>query len=208
MRDYFGLLLAERRTAPRDDLLSELVAAEAAGDRLSGAELLTICVNLLTAGHETTTNLIGNGLYTLLRHPEQLERLRDDPALMPGAVEEMLRYESPLQRNLRRVVEDVELDGTVIRGGDLLVHLFGAANRDPAQFIDHERFDITRQPNRHIAFGYGIHFCVGAPLARLEAPIAIATVLRRFPGIALATSTVAWRPRWPMRSLEALPVTL
>jgi cytochrome P450 len=208
MRDYFDLLLAERRKVKRDDLLSELVAAEAAGDRLSGAELLTICVNLLTAGHETTTNLIGNGVYTLLQHPEQLARLRGEPALMPGAVEEMLRYESPLQRNLRRVVADVELDGTVIRGGDLLVQLFGAANRDPAQFSDPERFDITRQPNRHVAFGYGIHFCVGAPLARLEAPIAIGTVLRRFPGLALATDSVTWRPHWPMRSLEALPVTL
>jgi cytochrome P450 len=208
MRAYFGLLLAEHRKVPRDDLLSQLVAAEAAGDRLSEAELLTLCVNLLTAGHETTMNLIGSGLYTLLRHPEQLGRLRDEPGLMSGAVEEVLRYESPLQRNLRRVVEEVELGGTVLRGGDLLVQLFGAANRDPAQFGDPERFDITRQPNRHISFGYGIHFCVGAPLARLEAPVAIGTVLHRFPRLALATDTVKWRPRWPMRSLEALPVTV
>lgn len=206
MRAYLGSLLAERRLAPRDDLLSRLVQAEAEGDRLSEAELLTTCVTLLTAGHETTTNLIGNGLLTLLRHPDQLRRLREDPALLPTAVEEMLRYESPLHRNPRRVAANVELDGRLLRQGDFVLQMLGAANRDPTHFADPERFDITRQPNRHMAFGFGTHFCVGAPLARLEAPIAIETVLRRLPGLRLDTASVQWQQHTLLRALVALPV--
>ena len=208
MRAYFRDLLLERRRTPAADLLGRLVAAETADDRLTEAELLTLCVNLLTAGHETTTNLIGSGMLSLLRHPDQLERLRREPALMTSAVEEMLRYESPLQRNLRRVTQEIELRGKVLRPDDLVIQLLGAANRDPEQFADPERFDIGRRPNRQIAFGYGIHFCVGAPLARLEAPIAIGALLRRWPLMALATEAVQWQPHWPLRSLVALPVRI
>lgn len=207
MRAFLGELLTHRRRVPGEDLLGRLVAAEAAGDKLSEAELLTLCVNLLTAGHETTTNLIGNGLLTLLRHPDQMRRLAEDPGLMPTAVEEMLRFESPLQRNPRRVVEDVEVGGKVLRRGDFVLQILGSANRDPARFAEPERFDIARQPNRHMAFGFGIHFCVGAPLARLEAPIAIGTVLRRLPRLELAADRVAWQEHGLLRALTALPVT-
>jgi cytochrome P450 len=206
MRAFLGELLEERRREPKEDLLTRLVEAEAEGDKLSQAELLTTCVTLLTAGHETTTNLIGNGLYTLLRHPEQLERLRQEPELMPAAVEEMLRFESPLQRNPRRVAEETELRGQRLKRGDFVLQILGAANRDPAQFPDPDRFDITRQPNRHVAFGMGIHFCLGAPLARLEAPIAIGALLERYPNLRLATDHVEWQRHGLLRALKALPI--
>jgi pimeloyl-[acyl-carrier protein] synthase len=173
---------------------------------LSEAELLTLCVNLLTAGHETTTNLIGNGLLTLLRHPDQLERLRADPSLMPTAIEEMLRFESPLQRNPRRVAVDLELRGQALRRGDFVLQVLGAANRDPAQFPDPDRFDVGRRTNAHVAFGFGVHFCLGAPLARLEGGIAIGTVLRRMPGLRLAAGDVRWQRSPLLRGLEALPL--
>ena len=208
MRAFLGALLERRRHTPSDDLLGRLVEAEAEGDRLTEAELLTLCVTLLTAGHETTTNLIGNGMLTLLRHPDQLRRLREDPGLMPAAVEEVLRFESPLQRNPRRVVRDVELGGKLLRRGDLVLQILGAANRDPAQFDQPDRFDIARQGNRHVAFGFGIHFCVGAPLARLEAPIAIGSMVRRFPALALAGAGVTWQEHGLLRALTELPVTL
>lgn len=208
MRTFLIDLLHDRRRAPRDDLLSQMVAAEADGDRLTEAELLTTCVTLLTAGHETTTNLIGNGVYTLLRHPDQMERLRANPSLMPTAIEEMLRYESPLQRNPRRVAADIELHGKRLRKGDFVLQILGAANHDPAQFPDPDRFDIERQPNRHIAFGFGVHFCLGAPLARLEAPIAIGTLLRRLPQLQLADAAVQWYEHGLLRGLRSLPVAL
>ncbi|MGH2523781.1 MAG: cytochrome P450 [Anaerolineales bacterium] len=206
MRAFLTELLAERRRQPRDDLLSHLAEAEMEGDRLTPAELLTTCVTLLIAGHETTTNLIASGLYTLLRHPEQMRQLRADPALMPSAVEEMLRFESPLQRNPRRVAEDFEYGGAQLRRGDYVLQMLGAANRDPKVFPNPGQFDITRQPNRHLAFAFGIHFCVGAPLARLEAPIAIGTVLRRLPRLRLAAETIEWEPHGLLRGLGALPV--
>ncbi|MDP9364715.1 MAG: cytochrome P450 [Chloroflexota bacterium] len=206
MRAFLTELLEHRRHAPADDLLSRMVAAEADGDKLSSAELLTTCVTLLTAGHETTTNLIGNGLLSLLRHPDQLRRLRDDPALMPTAVEEMLRFESPLQRNPRRVAEDLELGGQTLRRGDFVLQVLGAANHDPARFPDPHRFDVARQPNRHLAFGHGIHFCLGAPLARIEAPIALGALIERFPDLRLATDAPDWQPHGLLRALKALPV--
>jgi len=206
MRAFLSELLTHRRRAPREDLLSRLVAAEEEGDKLNEAELLTLCVNLLTAGHETTTNLIGNGLLALLMHPRQMQRLRAEPGLMPVAVEEMLRYESPLQRNPRRVVEDVEVGGKLLRRGDFVLQILGAANRDPAQFDEPDEFDIGRQPNRHLAFGFGIHFCVGAPLARLEGPIALGTVLRRLPQLTFVGREVEWQEHGLLRSLKALPV--
>ena len=208
MRAYLTRLLDERRRTPADDLLSRMVAAEAEGDKLTEGELLTTCVTLLTAGHETTTNLIANGLLTLLRHPGQLALLRGSPELMPSAVEEMLRFESPLQRNPRRMTADVELRGETLQAGDFVFQVLGAANRDPQQFPDPHRFDITRKPNRHLAFAMGIHFCLGAPLARLEASIAIGSVLRRLPALRLASDAVEWHRHGLLRSLKALPVAV
>lgn len=207
MRNFLAELLDDRRKQPRDDLLSELVRAEVEGDRLTPAELLTTCVTLLIAGHETTTNLIASGLYTLLRQPAALDRLRSDPSLLPSAVEEMMRYEGPLQRNPRRMTEDYEYGGALLRKGDYVLQMMGAANRDGQQFPNPEQFDLARTPNRHIAFGFGIHFCVGAPLARMEVPIAVGTVLRRLPNLRLAAEELAWRPHGLLRGLYKLPVS-
>jgi cytochrome P450 len=142
-----------------------------------------------------------------LRHPDQLARLRADPALLPAAVEEMLRFEGPLQRNPRRLSEDYEYAGALMRQGDYVLQMMGAANRDPGAFPNPDTFDVGRTPNRHVAFGFGIHFCVGAPLARLEAPIAIGVVLQRLPNLALAEPTLPWRKHGLLRGLSTLPVT-
>ena len=181
LRDYFGRLVVDRRQNPRSDMLSLLVEAEEQGDKLSQAELLSTSVTLLVAGHETTTHLIGNGLLALLRHPHQFQRLRDNPTLMAGAIEEFLRYDSPLQRQLRKAAIDLKLGGKQIREGDLVSVMLGSANHDPAEFREADRLDITRTPNHHVAFGSGVHFCLGAPLARLEGSIAFSTLLSRFP---------------------------
>jgi pimeloyl-[acyl-carrier protein] synthase len=207
MLDYFSDLIPERRQTTRDDLLSLLIAAEEQGDRLSEGELLITCILLFVAGHETTVNLIGNGLLALLNHPDELAKLRADLTLLPGAVEELLRYDSPVQRTARITNTDVELDGRKIAKGSLVVTAIGAANRDPAHFPDPDRLDITRRDNRHIAFGFGIHFCLGAPLARLEGQIAIDTLLRRMPGLRLVTSAPEWRESSTLRGLKRLPVT-
>lgn len=206
MRAFLAALLDDRRAHPRDDLLTHLVRAEIEGDRLTPAELLTTSVLLLIAGHETTTNTITNTLFCLLRRPEQLARLRAEPRLLPSAVEEGLRFESPLQRNPRRMTADYEYAGAPLRRGDYVLQLFGSANRDPRVFPDPDRFDLARAPNRHLSFGFGIHFCVGAPLARLEAPIALGTVLRRLPNLRLAGKPFAWRRHGLIRGLDALPV--
>ncbi len=204
---YFRDLVPERRKYPQADLLSLLIAAEEQGDKLSEGELLAMCVLLFIAGHETTVNLIGNGLLALLQHPEQLGRLRDEPSLIQGAVEELLRYDSPVQRTARITTVPVEIDGRKIEAGKMIVAAVGAANRDPAHFADPDRLDITRRDNHHIAFGFGIHFCLGAPLARLEGQIAIGTLLRRMPGLKLATSAPEWRESSTLRGLKTLPVT-
>jgi len=206
LADYFRRLLPERRRHPQDDLLSLLIAAEEAGDKLSEGELLATCILLVIAGHETTVNLIGNGTLALLRHPDQLGRLREDPALIHSAVEELLRYDSPVQRTARITNTDVEVDGRAIAKGSMVVAAIGAANRDPAHFPEPDRLDIARRDNRHVAFGFGIHFCLGAPLARVEGQIALGTLLRRMPGMAL-TGTPAWRASSTLRGLTALPVT-
>lgn len=206
LRDYLHRLIALRRRHPKDDLISALVAVEEQGERLSEAELVTTYQTLITAGFETTMNLIGNGLLSLLRHPEQLLRLREDPTLIANAVEEFLRYETPFQRDWRVAAEDVELGGKQIRKGELVAQMLGAANRDPAAFAVPDRFDIARQFNRHVAFGYGIHFCVGAPLARLEASIAFNTILRRFPRLRLENTDIEWREEIVFRGLESLDV--
>jgi pimeloyl-[acyl-carrier protein] synthase len=204
---YFARLIEERRRAPRPDLLSALIAAEEAGDRLTTQELFATGILLFIAGHETTVNLIGNGTLALLRNPDQMQRLRAEPGLIASAVEELLRFDSPVQRTGRLLYEDVTIDGKTIPKGSIAVALIGAANRDPAHFPDPDRLDITRSDNRHLAFGWGIHFCLGAPLARLEGQIAFSTLLRRFPRLALAADQVEYRETSTLRGLRALPVT-
>jgi cytochrome P450 len=204
---YFRILIAERRRQPRGDLLSELIAAEEQGDRLTEGELMATILLLFVAGHETTVNLIGNGTLALLRHPDQLRRLRDDPSLIPGAVEELLRYDGPVQRTGRSCSAEVELGGRTIPENSVVLGIIGAANRDPAVFPDPDRLDVARAENRHLAFGWGIHFCLGASLARLEGQIAFGTVLRRLPRLALATAAPEWRQASALRGLKALPVT-
>lgn len=187
---FLDRLIADRRAHPLDpeeDVLTRLIQgerdAEGEGERLTHAELVHNCIFLLNAGHETTTNLIGNGLDTLLRHPGEMRRLRDDPSLLNGAVEEMLRYESPLQLNNRRLTGALELGDRRLAAGTFVTLCIGAANRDPAQFPEAGRFDVARKPNRHFAFGHGDHACAGMSVARLEARIAISRLLARFPRI-------------------------
>ncbi|HKZ05918.1 MAG TPA: cytochrome P450 [Methylomirabilota bacterium] len=207
LADYFRGLIAERRTAPRDDMLSGLIAAEEAGDKLSEDELLATCILLLVAGHETTVNLIGNGSLALLRHPDQRKRLQEDPGLITTAVEELLRFDGPVQRTARIPSEDVTFGGKTIGKGEMVMPFIGAADRDPAQFPEPDRLDIGRTENRHIAFGWGIHFCIGAPLARVEGQIAINTLLRRKPKLALATAAPQHRQSLTLRGLTSLPVS-
>ena len=204
---YFRELIAERRAAPRDDMLTRLVEAEEAGDKLSENELLATCILLLIAGHETTVNLIGNGSLALLRHPDQRRRLQEDPGLIVTAVEELLRFDGPVQRTSRIPSEDVTIGGKIIGKGEMVMPFIGAADRDPAQFPEPDRLDIGRADNRHIAFGWGIHFCIGAPLARVEGQIALNTLLRRRPRLALATDTPEYRQSLTLRGLSALPVS-
>jgi cytochrome P450 len=208
MADYFRAIAVRRRRHPQNDLISGLIAVEDHGQRLSEGELLAMCNSLLAGGHETTTNLFGNGLLALLRHPDQLRELRQTPALIVGAVEELLRYDSPVQRLERFATQDLELGRHRIHAGQRLWPMLGAANRDPAQFPDPDRLDLRRQPNPHLAFAHGIHFCVGAPLARLEGQIGFATLLRRFQKLELADGVVRWRAILAHRGLESLPVAV
>ncbi len=189
-------------------LLGRMVAAQATGDALDEDELVNTIGTLLIAGHETTTSLVGNGLLTVLQHPEQWALLRDDPSLLPQAIEEMLRYESPLTRQPRLVKADVELGGTRLRQGETVFQMINAANRDPAHFDDPENFDLTQARRRHLAFGHGIHFCIGAPLARLEAQVVFEAVIERLPHVRLVDERPAWALGKPtVRILERLPVT-
>ena len=204
--DYFRQLIAARRASPRGDLLSALIAAEEAGDKLNEEELIATCILLLIAGHETTVNLIGNGVLALLRHPDELHRLRQTPALIASAVEELLRYDGPVQRTARVAGDDVTIGGRTIRRGDMVMPFIGAADRDPAQFADPDRLDLGRADNRHIAFGWGIHFCLGAPLARVEGQIAIDTLVRRLPRLALVAEHAEYRQSLTLRGLKTLPV--
>ena len=209
LRGYLEGMIAARRRRPHDDLLGKFVAVEADGQRLSEAELINTCVTLFTAGHETTLSFIANTVLLLLRHPDQAAAIRQEPALLGSALEESLRYESPVSRQSRLMKADVELGGQTIRPGDMVFQMLNAANRDPAHFAAPDRFDVRRQPNRHIAFGQGIHFCVGAPLARTEATIAIGTLVRRFPDLRLLDD----RPDWDLekrnsRVLRSLRVAL
>lgn len=206
LSEYFRELIAERRKAPRGDLLSAIIAAEEAGDSLSEHELLATCILLLVAGHETTVNLLGNGTLALLRHPAELRRLRENPGLIGSAVEELLRYDGPVQRTARIPSADAVIDGHTIEAGEMVMPFIGAADRDPAQFADPDRLDLARADNRHIAFGWGIHFCLGAPLARLEGQIAINALVQRFPKLALATDRPEYRQSLTLRGLKSLPV--
>ena len=206
---YLDDLFAQRRAQPTDDLVSALVQAEDAGDHLSQKELYAMVVLLIVAGHETTVSLITNAVLALLSHAEHLAELRADPSLMPRAVEELLRYDSPVERTVTRwAAEDVELRGRRIERGDLVIAVIGSANRDDAQFADPDRLDLHRDAGRHIGFGRGPHYCLGAPLARLEAEIALRTLLDRLPGLrlAIAEDELYWRPIPLFRSLASLPV--
>lgn len=207
---YIQAIFDERRANPGDDLISALIAAEETGDEIDATELIgMVFLLLVAAGHTTTANLIGNGTLALLQHPDQMSRLRDNPGLISSAVEEMLRYECSLERaTMRWAFEDVEMRGQIISRGDAMIPLLLAANRDPAQFSDPDRFDITRHPNRHIAFGSGIHHCLGAALARLEGAIAISTLLKMLPHLQLniGFDQLEWHDNLLIRGLKTLPV--
>lgn len=202
-------LVNERRRDPRDDLITALVQAEEAGDKLSEKELIGTIALLLVAGYETTVNLIGSGALTLLEHPRQRELLLQDPTLASSAIEELLRYTSPLDMASQRFArEDLVIDSVKISQGEVVLAVLGSANHDETQFPDPETFDITRQPNKHVSFGQGAHFCIGAPLARLEGQIALTTLFYRFPNLRLAQSPqrLRWRKSLIIRGLEELPV--
>jgi cytochrome P450 len=201
---YLAELFGAIRRQPRDDLLSAMVAAEEQGDRLTETELFSNVVGLINASHETTTNLIANTALTLLRNPGQLRRLNTEPFLLPNAIEEGLRYESPIQIISRRAVADVTVEGVAIGSGDRVALLLGAANRDPVAFPDPDVFDVARPEIKHLAFGGGPHYCLGAALGRLEGQVAIETLFRRLPGLRLAEAPLNWRPYPIFRGLVGL----
>jgi cytochrome P450 len=204
---YFEALFEQRRQHPQDDLITQLVQAEEAGDRLSTAELRANVNLLFAAGHETTVNLIGNGILALLRHPDQWAMLRDDPGLIPNAIEEILRYESPVQAVGRTVSEPFELGGVALAENDIVVSLVGAANRDPTMFERPDVLDVTRKDLKPLSFGGGIHFCLGAQLARIEATVVFDMLVRRLPGLRLTEPVQPkWRPSFTLRGLTELPL--
>ncbi len=207
MAMYFVELLPQRRAEPRDDLVTALLQATDGEDRLTDAEIVEVLVFLLFAGHETTVNLIGNGMLTLLRYPDELARVRDG-VVERHCVEELLRFESPAQIVARTAMTDIELDGKALRPGDSVVTLLGAANRDPEIFDRPETLDVDRSPNPHVAFGNGPHFCLGAQLSRLEARVAIPALVRRFPHMKLVDDEPDWRPTAVLRGLNSLVVRL
>lgn len=209
--NYPRTLIKLRRARPADDLLSALIQAREGSDALSDDEIVAMVVLLLTAGHETTVNLIASGTLTLLQHPEQLARLRAEPGLIASAVEEIVRYAAPVETVTERYArEDVTIAGTTIPKGELVLAVLASANRDAAQFPDPDTFDIARERNRHLGFGHGMHYCLGAPLARMEGQIALGTLIRRAPHLRLnvAPDRLRWRSSFLVRGLEALPVAL
>jgi pimeloyl-[acyl-carrier protein] synthase len=206
--DYLSDIIAARRREPRDDLISAMIHAQEESDALSDEELLATSNLLLLAGHETTTNLIGNGVLALLREPEELERLRADPGLLPTAIEELLRFDGPVQATVRVALEDIEIDEHVIPKGALVLVNLGAANRDPEVFEDPDRLDVGRDPNPHVSFGFATHFCMGAPMARLEAEVALGALISRFPKLALADDAPEYRPNPILRGLKKLELSL
>ena len=205
---YLRGLVADRRARPReDDMVSDLVAAADGEDRLTEDEVVGTCVLLLMAGHEATVNVVGNGMLAMLRHRDQWERVVADPALVPSAAEEMTRFDSSLQLFERTATKDVEVAGTLVREGEKIAALLGAANRDPAVFADPDRFDVGRTPNPHLGFGAGIHFCLGAPLARVEMQSVLAALRSRLPGLVLAIEPER-RPEFVIRGLRSLDVAV
>jgi cytochrome P450 len=206
--DYFRALIAKRRRDPAGDLLSALIAVEERGDTLTEPELLSTCILILIAGHETTVNLIGNGLLALLRDPEAMSRFRDDSSIEKTAIDELLRYDPPVQLTSRILLDDYEVGGTVIRKGESAVLLLASANRDAAEFDEPDTLNLARANNRHLAFGYGIHYCLGAPLARVEGEIALSTLARRFPRLSLITDSPPYKANIVLRGLAELPVAL
>jgi cytochrome P450 len=208
MTAYFREAVREQRAQPREGLINALLTAEIDGDRLTEEEVVANCIITMVGGQETTTNLIGNGVLSLLRNPAELARLRAEPSLVPSAVEELLRYESPTQHTARLAPEDVELGGKLIRKRQAVIAVMGAANRDPERFPDPDRLDLGRPDNRHLAFGWGAHFCFGAPLARIEGQLAFEALLRRFPDLTLEPEPLVWRPNLALRGLQALHVSL
>ena len=206
LRAYFSDVIQQRRTQPQDDLISALVQAQDGADQLDDEELLGFCVLLLVAGNETTTNLIGNGALALAQHPDQAETLASDHSVMSPAIEEFLRYDSPVQATVRHVVSDTEVGGTAIAKGDSVMAIVGAANRDPDQFDDPDALNLSRADNRHLSFGHGIHYCVGSPLARLEAEIAFAALLSRSPTLPLTDEPLEYGGTFILRGLKKLTV--
>jgi len=203
---YFRDAVREQRERPREGLVSALLAAEIDGDRFTEEEVIANVIVTMVGGQETTTNLIGNGILTLLGNPAELARLRDDPALITSAVEELLRYESPSQHTARLAPDDVMLGDKLIRKRQAVIAVMGAGNRDPERFPDPDRLDLGRTDNRHLAFGWAAHFCFGAPLARIEGQIAFSTMLRRLPNLRVEPGRLVWRENLGLRGLTALPV--
>lgn len=204
---YFRGLFAERRKNPKNDLISSLIAVTDQGDRLTEDEMLSVCMLMFIAGEKTTVNLIGNGMLALLRNRGEFERLRQEPTLIRGAIDEILRYDSPVQLNTRVPKKDFVLHGQTIPAGDLIYFALGAANRDSSQFPDPDKFDITRLANRHLAFSGGIHYCLGAALALIEGQIALGTLVREFPDMALVPGETEWMKEIIFRGPQTLPVT-
>jgi pimeloyl-[acyl-carrier protein] synthase len=205
---YFRAAIREMERVPREGLIYSLMTAEVDGARLTEEEVIANCIVTMVGGQETTTNLIGNGLLTLLQHPAELARLRNEPALLISAVEELLRFESPSQHTARLAPEDTMLGGKLIKKRQAVIAVMAAGNRDPERFADPDRLDLERKDNRHLAFGWAAHFCFGAPLARMEGQIAFETLLRRIPHIEVTGAPLTWRQNLGLRGLQSLPVNL
>jgi pimeloyl-[acyl-carrier protein] synthase len=206
MTAYFRSAISEMRRHPREGLIHALMSTEVQGDCLTEEEVIANSIVIMVGGQETTTNLIGNGVLSLLRNREQLEKLRSDLSLIPSAIEELLRYESPSQHTARLAPQDTMLGGKLIRKGQAVIAVMAAANRDPERFPDPDRLDITRKDNRHLAFGWAAHFCFGAPLARIEGQVAFEEMLRRLPNWSLEPGALVWRTNLGLRGLTRLPI--
>ncbi|QSJ20569.1 cytochrome P450 [Nostoc sp. UHCC 0702] len=206
-QDYLRGLIIEREKNPQEDLISALIAAREQSDKLTLEELLAICILLFATGEETTVNTIGNGMLALLHHPDQMEQLKKEPTIIQSAVEEILRYDSPVQLTARVAIDNIEIGNQTIQAGEKLILCLGAANRDPYQFPNPDQFNIHRYQDNHVAFGDGIHYCLGAALARVQAQIAINTLLQQFPDLQLASDKLEWRKNIALRGLKSLPVT-
>jgi cytochrome P450 len=207
MEDYFRAAIREIRRSPREGLINSFLSAEVNGDRFTEDEVIANTIVTMVGGQETTTNLIGNGILTLLRNPREMERLRADLSVIPAAVEELLRYESPSQHTARITPEDSMMEGKLIRKRDAVIAVMAAANRDPERFPDPDRLDLTRKDNRHVAFAWGPHFCFGAPLARIEGQVAFATILRRLKNLDLPEQRLVWRTNLGLRGLTRMQVS-